>query len=734
MSTTRRDLAWAVGVCALSALLQLPIFDRTISMMDEGHILQYADIVARGGELYRDANLLPLPGGFYLLAGVFEVFGPSIRAARWLVVIEFSLLCGVAFLLMRRLVPLSWALGAVLMLWVYKVWAFPHWHMYSYSTLALTLLAAATLLVVRFMEREERTALGLAGLCVGLATFCKQDYGAAAFLALGLALGVFVRTASGTRDRPLVLAAWYVVPGAAVGIATAIHFLREGLFVEMLRQTVWNHLVGIATFEYSSLPPLLPLFEQIPLFRSPYGFGTYAPSILFTVDWETVRQSAFYARTFLWDLSIKLYFYLPYLLVAAAVLRQIRVRGALRDPATRPRALAEFALTCLAVALVLALNKPVDYVHLGVLYWPMLLLVLSWVHAALGRSRRRRVILAVTALVPALLVVGYTARLGWLLRELHDTPLRGDRAGVYVMANDERVIGSTVDFVREHTAPGERVAVLPYFPLISFLAGRDSPHPAIYTFWPIAYIEDRESKIARAIDESGSDVLIYHFTQFVQFPRMSEYAPQLFDHLVDHYEMDVVFSDESWGYMLAALRRAETPAGEPLVEPDGGNLRVFVETDRGARRELTGAERDTLLRTDRWPFRRVFALRPLAGGRRPVASLTLTPPPGSRLETAVGVHPTHWFRFPPTDVDFQVHVVDGDERREVANLRVDPQRDRSQRRWFDVAVDLSPWAGRPIEVEFSVRASSPRGEVFEMGGFEIPRLVTPPVMPPSGLD
>jgi hypothetical protein len=361
---------------------------------------------------------------------------------------------------------------------------------------------------------------------------------------------------------------------------------------------------------------------------------------------------------------------------------------------------------------------------MGILYWPLLLLVMVWVHSALGESRQRRLILAVVALVPALLVVGYTARLAGLLRSVHDTPLRGERAGVSVMANDERVIGSAVDYVRENSRPGERVAVLPYFPLISFLAGRDSPHPAIYTLWPIEYIEDRETKIARAIDESGSDLLLYHFTQFVQFPRMSEFAPQLFDHLVDHYEIDVVFSDESWGYMLAALHRAPPREGEPLVEDGAASLRVFVEERNRSRREVRGSEREALLRTDRWPFRRVFALRPLAGGRRPVASLALTPPPGSRLETAVGIHPTHWFRFPPTDVAFEVQIVEGGERSEVARLRVDPHRDRDQRRWFDVTVDLSPWAGRPIEVEFSVRASSPRGEVFEMGGFEIPRLVT----------
>ena len=40
--------------------------------------------------------------------------------------------------------------------------------------------------------------------------------------------------------------------------------------------------------------------------------------------------------------------------------------------------------------------------------------------------------------------------------------------------------------------------------------------------------------------------LIYHFTQFVQFPPMEEYAPELFAYLVQTYEMDRVISAPNW--------------------------------------------------------------------------------------------------------------------------------------------------------------------------------------------
>ena len=62
---------------------QLPIFDRWFSHMDEGHVLLFSDLIANGGDLYRDATLYPLPGAFYLLAQFYKLFGPSILLSRW---------------------------------------------------------------------------------------------------------------------------------------------------------------------------------------------------------------------------------------------------------------------------------------------------------------------------------------------------------------------------------------------------------------------------------------------------------------------------------------------------------------------------------------------------------------------------------------------------------------------------------------------------------------------------
>ncbi len=713
---------------ALAVALSLPIFDRGMFLMDEGHILMFADLVAGGGELYRDATLLPLPGAFYLLAGAFELFGPSIRVARWIVVFEFAALAVCVFLLLARLVGARLAWAGVALLAVYRIWAFPHWQLYSYSTLALALLAGALLAFTRFLESERRVWLAGSGLLLGLAVVSKQDYGAAGFVALHAVLLLAHRSAGSGERAPLTR--WLVAfdaPVAAVGALLALHFARQGLLLEMLRQTVWNHLFGIATFEYTSLPPLFPLFSQEPFFREPGGIAAYAPSILFQTDWDRIREAAWYRDGVAFDLAVKLFFYAPYALVAAAVARLVWLRGALRDPERRLPWLRECALAALAAMLVLVLNKPVDYLHVAVLYWPLLALAVVWAGAWIrGRPARAR-FLAVAAGVPLLALAGYTAMLAATLRAQNSAPLRTERAGVFVPPAEERVIGSIVDWVRDESRPDQRVAVLPYFPLISFLAERRAPHRAIYTFWPIAYIADRERQIAEALEApDAADVAVYHFTQALVFPRMQEFAPELFAYLVDHWEIERVFSDEGWGYMAAGLRRSRgAPPGRALLSLDAPPeaLAAWEEDAEGRRRPAGGGEPAAALA--RWPFRPVLAVRPRAGGGRRGVTLPLDVPPGARLATAVGVEPSAWFLYPPSRVTFTLDAVADGRRVTLATRTLDPHRDHRDRGWFEIEVPLDAWAGRRIELELSASAERETGEVLAMGGFAVPRVIAP---------
>ena len=92
--------ALAALICGFSLL-------RGIDAFDEGLILQAADRIADGQLPYRDYLYPYGPGQPFLLAGLQELFGPSLlvwRIVRLLVDVAVSL---VVFELVRRVAPLS---------------------------------------------------------------------------------------------------------------------------------------------------------------------------------------------------------------------------------------------------------------------------------------------------------------------------------------------------------------------------------------------------------------------------------------------------------------------------------------------------------------------------------------------------------------------------------------------------------------------------------------------------
>jgi hypothetical protein len=720
----------AAGLFAL--LYQLPVYDRWFSHMDEGHMLLFADIVAQGGQLYRDASLYPLPGAFYFLAGLFWLFDPSIWIARVVAVIEFTLLAGFAWWLTARLTSPRIAVSSLLLMFLYRVWAFPHWHMYSYSSLSLLLLVGAVLLMLRFAERRGRVSLALAGLLAGLAVFVKQDYGAAGGLALTLLLGLAVRNpVDRGSPRPGSAFAIFFAPAVAVGLAAGLHFLQQGLLVEVVRQTVFGHMLGIGAFEYPTVPSLLPLLGQAPALRDGIAALVYAPSIMYTTCWGWWQQTWLYRETVFWELCVRLYFYTPYLLSTFGAVRLWQERRAPRSEAQQAAHLCECALYALGVLLLAAftLNRPHDSAHLGILYFPWVPLAPLYLKEGWGalsslRRRTRRVVLG-CGLAAALLFTGFSGALFWLLRAEHDVALAMPRAGIYAKDHEVRMLEGLVAYIQERTDPDETVGVLPYFPILPFLADRPGPHRSSYVVWPVADIPDRDAVLSAAMEQQQTRVVIYNFTQFIQLTLMDEYAPGLFRYLVDHFEIDRVFSEDYGGYMLAALRREQQkPRGRRLLGEEGADPVVRILAPFTGHRTLRGEERAAYYALEAWPFRDVAVLRPSSVDNRSALSVELEVPPAAVLETAIGVHQRMWFDYPGSWVEFEISVIRNGHGEPLFSKRLDPHRVLSDRGWFEVTVPLAAYSGQRVVLEFSTRCERPRAESRWMAAWEVPRILS----------
>jgi hypothetical protein len=728
-----RQSAAGVGAFLVALAFQLPLFDRWFSFMDEGHLLLYADLIAKGGDLYRDATVYPLPGSFWLLAAAFEIFGASNLVARWIVMVEFALFVALVFALFRRLSGPRLAWVAVASMLVYRVWAFPHWHMYNYSSTALLLQLAVLGLLLRYFDSGRLATLASAGLLFGIGVLCKQDYGAAALLAFAATIAIAVRTSpAAPHPRLWPIAAAFLGPAALVGAAVGLYFWRTGVLGDVLQFTVRNHFAGMASFEYSSFPELLPLFEQDPRLRGVESLLTYVPAIVYVVDWPLLRESRWFQETALYDLALKLYYYAPYPIVAYGGLRLLRRRAELRDASTRRARLAELGLFALGAALMVwvRINKPQDYVHLAVLYWPMLLLALLWLHEGLGRLRARSPRLAAVALalllLPALAIGAYTARLAWRFRAMHDTPIPSERGGIFVTKNEAQTLGALLDYVDQHSRPGETVAILPYFPILQFLANRPGVDRSAYIVWPYPELPDRDRRVIASFERERPELLVYSFNRLNGFPDVRAYAPELYSYLVENYEIERVFSTDSLGYRLGGARRRRVPAeGRALgTELAAGALRVL--SDAAPPRPILPEERPEWVAQDLWPFRPVLALRPAGDGSRTRLGAPLEVPAQARLRSAVAVHPEAWFRHPTTWVRFEVAIDAQGERTVIWERALHPSSELADRSWIEIDVPLDRWAGRRVEIELSTSAQIASGSSLLHAGFAEPRLVVAP--------
>ncbi|HXQ21647.1 MAG TPA: hypothetical protein VN812_08235, partial [Candidatus Acidoferrales bacterium] len=167
-SASARQLGWdaavALVVVAAVVLLQLPFRLRWVSLTDEGLIFQIADDLLHGHRLYSDAVHYAFPGIFYLTAAAFALFGTSFETARSLAIVLFAVTCGVAYLIARWWCTRRDALIVVVIFLLYRVWAYPHWQMLSYSSLAVTLALVGTWITGEGLAQENAWPFLVAGV------------------------------------------------------------------------------------------------------------------------------------------------------------------------------------------------------------------------------------------------------------------------------------------------------------------------------------------------------------------------------------------------------------------------------------------------------------------------------------------------------------------------------------------------------------------------------------------
>ena len=235
------------GAAALSAITILD----GVQANDEGLMLQAASRIAGGEVPYSDFWWYYPPGQPYLLAGLWEAFGPSLLAWRIVRVLTDALVAVLAYELARRRAPgwpalAVWLVAACAMAFPSQPHPFP---------IALALALGALLAV-------ERRPL-LAGVLLGACAAWRLEF--AAYAGLGIAVAHLVSA----EPRAERVGSFVRVVGAAVAAGAAL-YLPVVIAAGLGRS--WEMLVEYPVLDfgdYQSLP--FPLDYDGPLNTSGIG-------------------------------------------------------------------------------------------------------------------------------------------------------------------------------------------------------------------------------------------------------------------------------------------------------------------------------------------------------------------------------------------------------------------------------------------------------------------------------
>lgn len=726
------------AVFAVAFLFPLPIRDRWLALLDEGYIMAIADDVNRGRILYRDVTIdAPFPLAFDLLATWFRWTETSIASSRWLAAILFAAYATALFRVSREVLTRGWAIGVLGLVLCYRVWAFPHWQIYSYSMVAATLAVVAAALVSRAMKSESNAWLALAGLAAGAAIMAKQDYGGTVALALTIALVVvpWLRRERPTGALASLLPAFAFMAGGAVVVLPYLGKLAwQGALDAMIQQTIVFPFSVMSSFEYPRLPDLWPLFGQDEKLRA--GIGNYFPSILATLWWNDcpgcwmggLGRSELYRTTAFWDVTLKLVFWAPILftVVAAIAWSTTAVRERLRGGGISDETRGRLLVLALAAGFLLAFNRPRDWVHLMMVYPPSLV-----VGAALAQQATRRLPALVGLPIRAGLVAGIAALLLTTMALMSDLRRRVDhwiaapRGHVYADALNGPLIDDVLAWAEPNVPPDTPLPVFPTQPALTFLAGRETV-AGYYVIWPMQ-AGDRDARIVAELDARGVEWIVFSVSQWAHLRSFQENAPELFNALVDGWEIGPVFSREANGPILAVLqRRPSCTPRTPLREIATPAPPISATGDAAAPGDAP--------RWTRWPFTDVLT-QPIGSPDAPApVRLSLTiPPERPVLETAIGMNPDRWLGAPIGPLTFRLALQRGDAAPELLfEKAIDPRSNVADRHWSPLSLDLSRDAGQPVRLILSIEGNA-GPEATDLAGWSAPTFVaaTKPAPPPT---
>jgi hypothetical protein len=249
---------------------------RDINVYDEGLILVDATRVAQGAVLHRDFYAIYGPAQFYILAGLFKLFGASVLVERvWDTVVR-AMIVTIAFLIVQRAMSRheGFLAAGLVLIWM----CFLGYYAYPvFPSLLFALLGALCLLPV-FGDRRSKPLLFSSGLCIGVSVLFRYDVGFFAFATLTLVSAGYVLSRPlppGARLADLLrvlLPAYFGLGILCIPVAAA--YAANGMLHDFLFDVVYFQAQFYARMR------TLPFPNLDTLLGAPILIGIYLPCVV----------------------------------------------------------------------------------------------------------------------------------------------------------------------------------------------------------------------------------------------------------------------------------------------------------------------------------------------------------------------------------------------------------------------------------------------------------------------
>ena len=529
------------SVWALLALLaQMPLFDRSIVPMDEGHLLTTADAMLNGRDLYTDLHTGIFPGIYLITSGLLELFGREVLVTRWAAVTVNVVTVVALFQIGRHFMSRYWASLAPFLHLVFIAMAFPVLSMFNYSTVAIAFGLLGLWFLLRYLETGRTREAVWLGLFVAAAGLTKQNFGGLIFLSLFLAL-LWNRKDSVLYEKSWIQTLFPIAAsGACLTLVVVLYFTFQGTLPALVDSTILS--IFQSQFENFN-NPIPPLIGPHPSDDGRFLF-LYTPPTLFNALLQGETFAGIRVTPWVRSASIRASYGIPMIAMALSIcFLTLRTRKSAPDVRRASRSTVLFG-----VMFSLGIFPSAIWSHLAFVTVPILLLLgfcgERIEEALISRSHGKAALgWRATVGILALLALGAGGYSASSVMRWNSEALQVNRAqGLYVSPRSDTLITGAVEYLDRCARPGEPILVLPDIPILYFLANRPNPSPFDLA---IPGAVDGPTIILRSEQASVRCALI-NPRIYPEFPALSQIYPRVHNYLAQGFQtVDVIQAGDS---------------------------------------------------------------------------------------------------------------------------------------------------------------------------------------------